>query len=82
MNGEAGVGNVLDILRDELDVAMGLCGLTDVKKTDRSLVIGPGVGGKVDGVVGQLERLARLLEQGYLTRDEFEGLKAKLLGRK
>ena len=81
VNGEAGVGNILDILRDELDVAMGLCGLTDVKKADRSLVIGPDGGGKGDGVVGQLERLARLLEQAYLTRDEFEGLKAKLLGR-
>ncbi len=81
VNGEAGVGNVLDILRDELDVAMGLCGLTDVKKANPSLVIGPDGGGKGDGVVGQLERLARLLEQGYLTRDEFDGLKAKLLGQ-
>ena len=81
VNGEAGVGNVLDILRDELDVAMGLCGLTNVKKANPSLVIGPDGGEKGDVVVGQLERLARLLEQGYLTQDEFHGLKAKLLGQ-
>lgn len=31
-------------------------------------------------VVGDLERLARLLEQGYLTREEFETQKARLLG--
>jgi hypothetical protein len=31
-------------------------------------------------VVGELERLARLLDQGYLTRTEFEDQKARLLG--
>jgi hypothetical protein len=31
-------------------------------------------------VVGDLERLARLLEQGYLTREEFEIQKSRLLG--
>ena len=38
VNGEAGVAHVLDILRDELSVAMGLCGVPDVKYVDRSLV--------------------------------------------
>ncbi len=81
VNGETGVRHILDILRDELDVAMGLCGQTDVKKVDRSLVVGPDSRSSGDGVIDQLERLARLLEQGYLTRDEFETQKAKLLGQ-
>ena len=29
--------------------------------------------------IGELERLAGLLEKGYLIRDEFENLKSKLL---
>jgi len=80
VDGEAGVRRVLDILRDELNVAMELCGVTDVKKVDRSLVEEPN-GRRGDDVVGQLERLARLLEQGYLTRHEFDTHKAKLLGQ-
>jgi 4-hydroxymandelate oxidase len=79
VDGEAGVRRVLAILQDELDVAMGLCGVTDVKKVDKSLVVGPDGGRGGDDVVSQLERLARLLEQGYLTRSEFETQKAKLL---
>lgn len=81
VDGEAGVRRVLDILRDELDVAMGLSGVTDVKNVDRSLVEGPSGRGLETDVVGQLERLARLLEQGYLTRQEFETQKAKLLAQ-
>ena len=80
VDGEAGVRRVLEILRDELDVAMALCGARDVKNLDRSLVVTPG-GSSGDNVAGQLERLAGLVERGYLTRDEFEGQKAKLLGR-
>ncbi len=79
VNGEDGLSHILEILRDELDVAMGLCGVTDVKKVDQSLVAGPGSDSTGAGIIGQLERLARLLEQGYLTRDEFETQKAKLL---
>ena len=80
VNAEAGVRHVLDILRDEIDVAMGLCGVTDVRKAGPSLVLGSDEGGQRDNLVGQLERLAKLLEQGYLSRDEFESGKAKLLG--
>ena len=79
IGGEEGVRNVLEILRNELSVAMGLCGVSDVKKVDRSLALHPH--DRFDGgVVGQLERLARLLEQGYLTRNEFEAQKGRLLG--
>ena len=78
VGGEDGVTKVLEILRAELSVAMGLCGVTDVKKVDRTLALRPH--DRSDGgVVGQLERLARLLEQGYLSRDEFEAQKGRLL---
>ncbi len=78
VGGEDGVTKVLEILRAELSVAMGLCGVTDVKKVDRTLALQPH--DRSDGgVVGQLERLARLLEQGYLSRDEFEAQKGRLL---
>ncbi len=79
--GEDGVRRVLEILRDELDVAMILCGVTDVKHVDGGIVGGPNDGGPHDGVTSQLERLAALLDKGYLTREEFDGQKAKLLGR-
>ena len=80
VDGESGVRGVLDILRGELEAAMGLCGVTDVKHVDRSLVIQPGGSGRPDSVTSQLERLANLLEKGYLTRHEFETLKGRLLG--
>ena len=81
VDGEAGVSRVLEILRDELDVAMGLSGVPDVRHVDRSLVVEPEGARRGEDGVGQLERLARLLEQGYLTRQEFESQKAKLLSR-
>ena len=78
VGGEDGVRHCLEILRTELSVAMGLCGVTDVKRVDRALAQDPGANG--GGVVGELERLARLLDQGYLTREEFESLKGRLVG--
>ena len=79
VGGEDGMRHVLEILRNELDVAMGLCGLTDVKKAEPSLVALPNGGNNHNVMVDALERLANLLEQGYLTRDEFDSLKTKLL---
>lgn len=81
VDGEAGVRHVLEILRDELDQAMGPCGVADVKKVDRSLVAEPNDGRWGEGVVGPLERLAGLLEKGCLTREEFEMQKTKLLSQ-
>ena len=78
VGGEDGVRHCLEILRAELSVAMGLCGVTDVKRVDRALAQDPGANG--GGVVGELERLAHLLDQGYLTREEFESLKGRLVG--
>ena len=80
VDGESGVRGVLGILRSELSAAMGLCGVTDVKHVDRSLVIQPNGSARPDSVTSQLERLANLLEKGYLTRQEFETQKGKLLG--
>ena len=74
------MGHVLDILRAELSVAMGLCGVTDVKLVSRDLVDYPDTFNKDGGIVSQLERLASLHEQGYLTREEFEAQKSRLLG--
>ena len=79
VGGEDGMRHVLDILRNELDIAMGLCGLTDVKKAGPSLVALPNGGNDKNRTVDALERLAKLLEQGYLTRHEFDSLKTKLL---
>jgi L-lactate dehydrogenase (cytochrome) len=37
--GEAGVTLALEILRKELDITMGFCGLRDIKKVDRSILV-------------------------------------------
>jgi L-lactate dehydrogenase (cytochrome) len=37
--GEAGVTKCLDIIRNELDLTMAFCGLTDVKKVDQRILI-------------------------------------------
>ncbi|MGH8806807.1 MAG: alpha-hydroxy acid oxidase [Noviherbaspirillum sp.] len=37
--GEAGVTACLEIIRKELDVTMALCGLTDVKKVDKKILV-------------------------------------------
>ena len=75
--GEEGVQHCLEILRRELDVAMGLCGVTDARRVDPSVARDPSAAASA---VADLERLARLLEGGYLTRNEFEAQKARLLG--
>ena len=75
--GEEGVRHCLEILRQELSVAMGLCGVTDARRVDPSVARNPAA---EPSPVADLERLARLLEQGYLTREEFEAQKARLLG--
>lgn len=41
VDGQAGVEHVLDILRDELDRALALCGCTGVDEVDRALLFRP-----------------------------------------
>ena len=79
VDGQAGLSHILEIYRDELDVAMGLCGLSDVKNASPSLVSHLNGRSRGDGVTGSLDRLVELLEQGYIDRNEFDSWKAKLL---
>ena len=78
IDGEAGVRHVLDILKDELDIAMGLCGVGSVAEAHRDMVVpaGQSTGDPID----RLERLAGLVDRGYLTRTEFDTQKARILG--
>ena len=39
ISGEAGVQHILEILRDELDLAMALSGCANLQDIDRSLVV-------------------------------------------
>ena len=79
VDGQAGLSHILEIFRDELDVAMGLCGLSDVKDASPSLVSRLNSGSGRDGVIGSLDRLVELLEQRYIDRSEFDSLKGRLL---
>ena len=81
VDSEAGVRDVLELLRQELDVAMGLCGVADVNQVDRSLVQMLAGNNKPVNAADQLERLAALMEKGYLTNHEFEAARARVLGR-
>jgi len=40
--GEAGVTKALDIIRKELEVTMAMCGVTDVRQIDRSVLAANG----------------------------------------
>lgn len=68
VDGQAGLSHILEIFRDELDVAMGLCGLTDVKDASPGLVSHPNGSSREYGVIGSLDRLVEFLEQGYIDR--------------
>jgi L-lactate dehydrogenase (cytochrome) len=37
--GEAGVTKTLENIRKEMDITLALCGLTDVKKVDRNILL-------------------------------------------
>ena len=39
--GEAGVMKCLEIIRNELDLTMAFCGLTDIRQVDRSVLLNP-----------------------------------------
>ena len=41
--GEAGVSRCLELMANELDVTMGLCGKTDIHAVDRSVLLNPGL---------------------------------------
>lgn len=79
VDGHSGARNVLQILGAELELAMGLCGVIDVRRVDPSLVEVRSQ--RSTDTVSQLERLARLLDDGYLTEIEYKRLKEKMLRR-
>jgi 4-hydroxymandelate oxidase len=76
VDGRAGVTDVYDLLRDELQVAMAYLGVADVKQVSRSFVAG---GRNATSVASELREFATLTDQGYLTREEFDALKQSLL---
>jgi len=39
--GEAGVTKCLEIIRNELDLTMAFCGLTDIRQVDRRVLLNP-----------------------------------------
>ncbi|MBF9033294.1 alpha-hydroxy-acid oxidizing protein [Rhodobacterales bacterium HKCCE2091] len=75
VDGSDGVAEVFAILRRELDSAMGLCGVADVRDVPRGLV-GPLPGGSL---AADLERLAALHATGHLTEAEFSTAKDRVL---
>jgi 4-hydroxymandelate oxidase len=78
VDGEVGVRRVLAVLRNELDVAMAFCGVTDVTRVNSDVVKPVAMSGS-DSRIDGLMRLATLLERGFITRDEFDVEKARLL---
>jgi L-lactate dehydrogenase (cytochrome) len=40
--GEAGVAHMLSVMKSEMNVALALCGVTDVEKLDREALLQPG----------------------------------------
>jgi 4-hydroxymandelate oxidase len=73
--GADGVARIFEILHRELDSAMGICGVADVRAVPRAIV------GDFPGrsLAGEIERLAALRGQGSLTEAEFDAAKARLL---
>src|SRR5579875_907702 len=78
LDGETGVRHIFQILRDELDSTMTLCGVTDVEQVDAALVA-PACPCHGGGLVVSLERLAALARSGALSAEEFAAAKASLL---
>ncbi len=67
VNGESGARNILEILRGELDLAMGLCCVTNARDIPRELVELNGWK-RAESLLRRLEKLASTLEQGQLNK--------------
>jgi 4-hydroxymandelate oxidase len=78
VEGEQGVHRVLDILGNELRTAMRYCGVASTRQVPREIVSHAGSTYALD-IVDRLQRLASLLEQGYLSNDEFNSLKVRMI---
>ncbi len=79
-NGADGVQGVLEILRHELDQAMGYCGVTSIADVDSSiLTLPPSMNGAPPSYVAELRALASLKDDGIITDDEFQRKKQTIL---
>lgn len=78
VEGEEGVRNVLEILTNELRTAMFYCGVTSTTEVPRRLVSRAGASSDQD-IVDRLQRMVSMLDHGYLSRDEFDNLKSRLI---
>ena len=79
--GEEGVRRVLEILRNELDLAMGYCGVTSIDQIDGSiLALPPNMSNGVPSYIVEIRELASLRDEGMITQEEFETKKRQLLG--
>jgi len=74
-DGEEGLRRVLEILRRELIAAMRMCGVSDVGHVSPSVIHRRGAAELVE----RLEQIATLERDGYISRAEFERLKADLI---
>ena len=81
LDGEEGVRQVLEILRKELDLAMGYCGVTAVDQIDETMVALPsGMSNGRPSYIAEIRGLASLRDDGIITQQEFEAKKRQLLG--
>jgi isopentenyl diphosphate isomerase/L-lactate dehydrogenase-like FMN-dependent dehydrogenase len=78
VEGEEGVRNVMEILTNELRTAMFYCGVTNAQNVSRTLLSNERLSARSD-VVDRLQRLVSMLDGGYLSRDEFDNLKTRLI---
>jgi 4-hydroxymandelate oxidase len=78
--GEAGVTAVFNVLRTELEVATALCGLSEIQRADRSL-LGACTQPQSDARALDLECLARLYRDQYITLRQFSIAKERILGQ-
>ncbi|MQF70047.1 alpha-hydroxy-acid oxidizing protein [SAR202 cluster bacterium AD-804-J14_MRT_500m] len=73
VNGSDGVQGVLEILRQELDQAMGYCGITSVSDIDSSIVVVPDyMRATPPSYLIELKALARLKDDGIISHEEFQ----------
>lgn len=81
VNGSEGVQGVLEILRQELDQAMGYCGITSISDIDSSVVTLPNsMRQEPPPYLTELKALARLKDDGIVSHEEFQKKKQIIMG--
>lgn len=80
VGGQEGLEHMLSILRAELDAAMTHAGVTSLRDVSRAVVTPVGRGFAWQTAGDRLVELARLVDDGYVTREEFAHIKERLIG--